>query len=101
LAALEAMACGVPPVATRTGGVPDLITHEVDGYMEGVGETGAQAGRLIELLSDEGLHERISRAARETAVKRFCTDLVIPRYEAYYEKVRQSVGTSSRASVSN
>jgi N-acetyl-alpha-D-glucosaminyl L-malate synthase BshA len=101
LAALEAMACGVPPVATRTGGVPDLITHEVDGYMEGVSDTGGQAGRLIELLSDEGLHERISRAARETAVKRFCTDLVIPRYEAYYEKVRQSVGTSSRASVSN
>jgi L-malate glycosyltransferase len=101
LAALEAMACGAPPVATRTGGVPDLITHEMDGYMEAVGDTRAQAGRLIELLADEGLHERMSRAARETAVKRFCTDLIIPQYEAYYEKVRQSVGTSSRAAVSN
>jgi L-malate glycosyltransferase len=101
LAALEAMACGVPPVATRSGGVPDLITHEVDGYMEDVGDTRAQAARLIDLLSDEVLHERMSRAARETAVKRFCTDLIIPQYEAYYEKVRQSGGTSSRAAVSN
>ncbi len=50
LAALEAMACGVPPVATRTGGVPDLITHGVDGFMEPVGDHAAQAGRIIELL---------------------------------------------------
>jgi N-acetyl-alpha-D-glucosaminyl L-malate synthase BshA len=101
LAALEAMACGVPPVATRTGGVPDLIAHEVDGYMERVGDMGAQAGRLIELLSNEGLRERMSEAARKTAATRFCTDLIIPQYEAYYEKVRQSGGTSSRATVSN
>ena len=47
LAALEAMACGVPPVATRTGGVPDLITHGVDGFMEPVGDIEAQAQRLI------------------------------------------------------
>jgi glycosyltransferase involved in cell wall biosynthesis len=101
LAALEAMACGVPPVATRTGGVPDLITHEVDGYMEGVGDIASQAARLIELLSNAGLHERVSRAARETALKRFCTDLIIPRYEAYYEQVCGNAGTSSLAAVSN
>ena len=41
------MACGVPPVATLTGGVPDLITQGQDGYMEPVGDTDAQAGRLI------------------------------------------------------
>lgn len=101
LAALEAMACGVPPVATRTGGVPDLITHEVDGFMEGVGDIASHGARLIELLSDAALHERISRTARETALKRFCTDLIIPRYEAYYEQVCLSAGTSSRAAVSN
>ncbi len=100
LAALEAMACGVPPVATRTGGVPDLITHEVDGYMEAVGDTAAQAQRLIGLLSDEGLHERMSRAARKTAVTRFCTDLIIPQYESYYETVCQASGTSTHAAVS-
>jgi len=87
LAALEAMACGVPPVATRTGGVPDLITHDVDGYMEPVGDTDAQAHRLTELLTNEALHGRISEAARHTAQTRFCTDLIIPRYEDYYRRV--------------
>ncbi len=87
LAALEAMACGVPPVATRAGGVPDLITDGVDGFMEAVCDTDAQATRLIELLSDSTLHQRMSTAARRTATTRFCTDLLIPRYEQYYEKV--------------
>src|SRR5579875_2974049 len=87
LAALEAMACGVPPVATRTGGVPDLITDGVDGFMEPVGDTEAQAERLIALLTDEPLHEKMAEAARATAQNRFSTELVIPRYEAYYEQV--------------
>ena len=87
LAALEAMACGVPPVATRTGGVPDLITHAVDGFMEPVGDTDAQARRLTEILTDSSLHERLAVAARHTAETRFSTDLIIPRYEACYRQV--------------
>lgn len=87
LVALEAMACGVPPVATCAGGVPELITHGKDGYAEAVGDTTAQAQRVIELLTDEALHHRVSLAARETAVSRFSTDLVIPQYEAYYSEV--------------
>ena len=87
LAALEAMACGVPPVATRTGGVPDLITHEKDGYMEEVGDIDGQAARLIELLTNETRHQEIAAAARQTALNRFCTDLVIPQYETYYRQV--------------
>ena len=101
LAALEAMACGVPPVATWTGGVPDLITHAVDGYMEPVGDVSAQAQRLIELLMNSDLHERVSAAARNTALTRFCTDLIIPQYEAYYAHVREGGGTSAQAAVSN
>jgi len=101
LAALEAMACGVPPVATRTGGVPDLITHQVDGFMEAVGDIESQASRLVELLSDENLHQRMSDAARKTAVLRFCAELIIPKYEAYYEQVCGSVGTSGPVMVSN
>jgi glycosyltransferase involved in cell wall biosynthesis len=87
LAALEAMACGVPPVATRTGGVPSLITHEHDGFMEPVGDIAAQAARLAKLLADDDFRSRIAGNARETAVRRFCTDLIIPQYEAYYEQV--------------
>ena len=87
LAALEGMACGVPPVATLTGGVPDLITHGVDGYMEAVADVDAQARRITELLTDARLHARLAAAARQTALNRFCTDLVIPEYEAYYRRV--------------
>ena len=100
LAALEAMACGVPPVATQTGGVPDLITQGVDGFMEQVGDVEAQGRRLVELLSDEGLHARVSQAARQTAVERFSTDLLIPKYEQYYRQVCELDGTSGVAAVS-
>ena len=65
LAALEGMACGVPPVATRVGGVPELITDGVDGYLEAVGDIEAQAARVIELLTDDALHRRISGGARQ------------------------------------
>jgi N-acetyl-alpha-D-glucosaminyl L-malate synthase BshA len=87
LAALEAMACGVPPVATRTGGLPDLITHGVDGFMEPVGDIEAQAIRLIELLTNDELRTRMAHAARESAERRFSTDLIIPKYEESYREV--------------
>ena len=87
LAALEAMACGVPPVTTRVGGVPELVTHGVDGFLEPVGDIAAQARRAVELLSDEALHTTMAQAARKTATSRFCTDLIIPKYERYYEEV--------------
>jgi len=98
LAALEAMACGVPPVATRTGGLPDLITHGVDGFMEPVGDIDAQAERLVELLTDSRLHSQIAAAARRSAETRFTTDLIIPKYEAYYRTVQD--GTSKAYAVS-
>jgi N-acetyl-alpha-D-glucosaminyl L-malate synthase BshA len=86
LAALEAMACGVPPVATRVGGVPELITDGVDGYLEAVGDIPAQAARVAELLMDDSLHDHVSQAARRTATDRFCADKIIPVYERYYEE---------------
>jgi L-malate glycosyltransferase len=87
LAALEGMACGVPPVATNVGGVPELVTHSVDGYLEAVGDITAQSARVCALLADTGLHDKMSRAARETASTRFCTDNIIPRYEEYYREI--------------
>jgi len=87
LAALEAMACGVPPIGTNAGGVPELITHGVDGFIEEVGDVAAQAARVIELLSDDKLHQRMAGAARKTAETRFSTEAIIPQYERYYEQV--------------
>jgi N-acetyl-alpha-D-glucosaminyl L-malate synthase BshA len=87
LAALEAMACGVPPVATQTGGVAELITAGVDGFLEPVGDIAAQAQRVVALLTDDALHARMALAARQTAQKRFDTSLIIPQYEQYYEEI--------------
>ncbi|HEX4769265.1 MAG TPA: N-acetyl-alpha-D-glucosaminyl L-malate synthase BshA [Bryobacteraceae bacterium] len=87
LAALEAMACGVPPVTTLTGGIPDLVTHGVDGFMEPVGDIDAQAARITELLSQPALHQRMAEAARLSAEMRFSTDLLIPKYERYYRQI--------------
>ena len=87
LAALEAMACGVVPVGTRVGGVPELITDGEDGFLEKVGDIAAQAARVVSLLTDEGLHYRMRKAGRWNASERFCTDKIIPQYERYYEDV--------------
>jgi glycosyltransferase involved in cell wall biosynthesis len=95
LAALEGMACGVVPVATRVGGVPELVTHGHDGFLEPVGDIVAQASRVVELLTKDSLHRRMSVAARRTAADRFCSEKVIPLYEQYYEEVLGTRATSS------
>lgn len=87
LAALEAMACGVVPVGTRVGGVPELISHGQDGFTEEVGDIAGQSARVAQLLLDESLHARMAEAARRTALDRFCTGKIIPQYEQLYEEV--------------
>jgi N-acetyl-alpha-D-glucosaminyl L-malate synthase BshA len=87
LVALEAMACGVVPVATRVGGVPELITDGEDGFLEAPGDIAAQAARVVQLLTDDGLHYRMRKAGRWNASERFCSDKIIPQYEKYYEDV--------------
>jgi glycosyltransferase involved in cell wall biosynthesis len=59
-----------------------------------VGDVAAQAARVIALVTDEELHERLSQAARRTASDRFCADKIIPRYERYYEEVIGGAGFS-------
>ncbi len=87
LVALEAMACGVVPVATRVGGVPELVTDGEDGFLEAPGDVAAQAARVVQLLSDDNLQYRMAKAGRWSASERFCTEKIIPRYEKYYEDV--------------
>jgi N-acetyl-alpha-D-glucosaminyl L-malate synthase BshA len=87
LVALEAMACGVVPVATRVGGVPELITDGENGFLETVGDIAGQAARVVALLTDEDLHYRMGKAGRWDAAERFCTDKIIPQYERHYKDV--------------
>ena len=74
-------------MATRVGGVSELITDGVDGFLETPGDVAGQAARATALLSDESLCSRLSQAARATAATRFCTTRVIPLYEGYYQDV--------------
>jgi L-malate glycosyltransferase len=90
LVALEAMACGVVPVATRVGGLPEVVTHGETGFLEAVGDIPAQAARVAELLSDENLHYRMRKAARWDASERFCSEKIIPLYEDHYRAVLEA-----------
>ena len=92
LVALEAMACGVATVGTEVGGVPELIVNGENGFMEPVGDIAAQAARVVELLTDDALHQRITAAGRARAKDQFSTEKIIPQYERYYQDVlnRQS-----------
>ncbi|MCU1313077.1 MAG: N-acetyl-alpha-D-glucosaminyl L-malate synthase BshA, partial [Acidobacteriaceae bacterium] len=87
LAALEAMACRVPAIATRVGGVPELIEHGVTGCLFPVGDVDAMAQEAIRLLRDDAQLERMRAAARQTAQDHFCASRIIPLYEKYYEQV--------------
>jgi L-malate glycosyltransferase len=87
LASLEGMACGVPAVATRVGGVPELITDEGDGFLGAVGDIAGLAKRATELVTDPALHAKMAAAARATAIARFSTEKIIPQYESYYKNV--------------
>jgi N-acetyl-alpha-D-glucosaminyl L-malate synthase BshA len=87
LAALEAMACKVPSIATRVGGVPELIDDGITGLLFNVGDVDAMAQGALALLTDRPRLEQMRTDARKTAQTRFCSTLVLPQYIAYYEKV--------------
>jgi N-acetyl-alpha-D-glucosaminyl L-malate synthase BshA len=92
LAALEAMACKVPAIATRVGGVPELIDHGETGLLYEVGDVDGMAKGAIELLTDRDRLQQMRESARRTAQKRFCSTLVLPQYVSYYESVLAQAG---------
>ena len=87
LAALEAMACEVPTVATSVGGVPEVIEHGRTGFLASVGDVETMAGHAIDILSDEKRLREMGMLARWEAQARFCTTKIIPEYEQFYVRV--------------
>ena len=87
LAALEAMACGVPVIGTSGTGLVEVVSHGRDGYLFEVGDTAAMAEATVGLLTDGPRLVEFKQAAAKNAAERFSTDRIVGEYEAYYEEV--------------
>ena len=86
LSALEAMACGVPVVASRVGGLPEVVVDGETGYLHPPDAVDLMADSAVKLLSDAGLHARVSAQAARVAAERFSADRIVPLYEELYQR---------------
>lgn len=87
LAALEAMACELPVIASRVGGLPEVVTDGETGFLSEVGDVDKMASDAARLLTDDDFRKAMGTRARESAISRYRTDLIIPRYVEFYEKI--------------
>lgn len=95
LVALEAMACEVPVIATRVGGIPEVVHSEEDGFLCELGDVPAMAEAGIRLVREPNLREKMGTAARLHARKDFCATKMVERYEDLYKRtIRQSASDS-------
>jgi N-acetyl-alpha-D-glucosaminyl L-malate synthase BshA len=87
LVALEAMSCGVPVIASDVGGLPEVVEHGKNGYLFEVGDAGAMAEGVVEIMTDGQARKRMSAAARATAVERFPIDKITEQYLRIYQRL--------------
>jgi N-acetyl-alpha-D-glucosaminyl L-malate synthase BshA len=95
LAALEAQACEVPVIATRIGGLPDVVTDGETGFLSDVGDVEKMTADTLRLLRDEELRRSFGEKGRELAVQRYSTSKIIPQYIAFYEKIVQKAKSAA------
>jgi len=89
LAALEAMSCGTPIIATNIGGLPEVVTHGQDGFLYPVGDVESMAAAAIDLLDDQEKLAAMRQAARRKAEDHFRQQQIVPQYEEYYQEVME------------
>jgi L-malate glycosyltransferase len=87
LAALEAMAVQVPVVASRVGGLPEVVDDSETGFLSPVGDVDKMASDAVKLLTDPKLRREMGKRARASAISRYSTDQIIPRYISFYEEI--------------
>ena len=90
LVLLEALACGVPAIATDIGGIPEVIEDGVNGYLVPLGDVQLAANKAIALLKDEILQEIFRRNALSTVVAKFHSSTIVGQYEKLYYEVAGS-----------
>jgi N-acetyl-alpha-D-glucosaminyl L-malate synthase BshA len=86
LVALEAMACEVPVIATRVGGIPEVVRDGVDGFLYDVGNINSMADGCLSILSNPEVRARLGKAAREHATRNFCASKIVLQYEELYRR---------------
>ena len=87
MAALEAMACEVPVVASRVGGLAEVIDHGVNGFLCDPDDLDGMVAASETVLRDEALRRRVGEAAAQHVRARFCEEVIVPRYERFYRQV--------------
>jgi N-acetyl-alpha-D-glucosaminyl L-malate synthase BshA len=97
LAALEAMASGVPVIGTASGGMPELVVSGEQGFLERVGDIAALAERAIQVLCDGELHQRMRRSARARAAECYETGQIVDIYENFYKTVLETDSPPEKA----
>src|SRR2546429_9983010 len=90
LAALEALACELPVIASRVGGLAEVVDDCETGFLSPVGDVDKMADDAVRLLTDKKLRRQMGRGARESAISRYSTDKIIPQYIEFYERIIQS-----------
>ncbi len=89
LAALEAQACELPVIATRIGGIPDVVTDGETGFLSEIGDVEKMSSDALKLIRSEEMLKAFGKRGREMAVSRYGTEKIIPQYIAYYERILQ------------
>jgi N-acetyl-alpha-D-glucosaminyl L-malate synthase BshA len=97
LAALEAQACEVPVVATRIGGIPEVVSDGETGFLSEVGDVTKMTADTLRLLGDEELRRNFGERGRRNAVERYSTEKIIPQYLAFYERVVKKAKAAAAA----
>ncbi len=87
LAALEAQACELPVIATRIGGIPEVVNEGESGFLSDIGDVAKMAEDTLKLVKDKEMRLAFGKRGRELAVERYSTEKIIPQYIAFYERV--------------
>jgi L-malate glycosyltransferase len=94
LVALEAMACEVPVIASRVGGIPEVVRQGVDGFLYDVGDIRSMAEGCLSILKDTRVREDLGKNARDRATHEFCASKIVLKYEDLYQRTIEATHSS-------